>query len=117
MTDTKATLKEWNARESLAAQWREWLESFGDQSHSGIKASAALAEIERLNRALSDETRDAERYRKLKALLSAADFGYFDKHEDEAKRNDYALIFRLPAGSVVSANLDRTVDALPEAPK
>lgn len=49
-------------RESVAAQWREWLESFGDQSRSGIKASAALAEVARLREyavALEGLVRDA----------------------------------------------------------
>src|SRR6185312_3599665 len=91
--------KEGNARESLAAQWREWLESFGDQSHSGIKASAALAEIERLNRALSEAVRDAERWHKARRYLAIEDVAGWggpdwrghDPDEDESVKADRAI--------------------------
>jgi hypothetical protein len=44
-----------------------------------------------------------ERYRELKALYAGADFDY---------QGDTVLVFRLPFGTKVSADLDATLDAL-----
>jgi hypothetical protein len=70
---------------------------------------ALCGEIEERERALSDEQKDAERYRKLKARYSSAEF--------PAEEPDVLLVFKLPESSVVCANLDRVLDSLPEAPK
>lgn len=49
--------------------------------------------------------KDALRYQKLRKMLRCADFLYLEADE-------VALIFVLPPGSQVSANLDATLDAL-----
>lgn len=48
-----------------------------------------------------DDQKDAERYRKLRAMLYSADFTV-----------GVMLVFQLPDDARVSANLDATLDAL-----
>lgn len=70
------------------------------------KLLAQATRITELEAQLQAAKKDAERYQKLKPMLYGACFEY-----DEDKI--LALIFELPKGSKVSANLDATVDALP----
>ena len=86
------------------------MNGLGDIQFAALRDGVALQaadEIERLRAEVAKLRKDAERYQKLRSLLLAADFDYGDMHES-------VLVFSLPDGSCVSANLDITIDAMKE---